>query len=202
MQDREDQDREDREGSAQGEAQGPGQGEAQGPAPVEADLPAHLLDTLRAAYRRQRALGERALAQVEANHWHVCLDERSNSIAIIVRHMAGNMRSRWSDFLTSDGEKRERDRDAEFAVTDAPPEALMAEWDEGWEVALTALDALEPDDLSRVVTIRGEPLSVAQALVRQLEHYGQHVGQLLLLAKHLRGEAWRSLSIPTPRRDR
>ena len=165
-----------------------------------ADPSGHLLDTVRASYRSQRALAERALAQLEHGDWHARLDPESNSIAIIVRHLAGNMRSRWTDLLTSDGEKPWRDRDGEFAVTDDDPKALLASWHAGWDLTLATLDGLRPGDMERVVTIRGEPHSVAEALVRQLAHYAQHVGQIVMLAKHLRGDAWRRLSLPTPRR--
>ena len=161
----------------------------------------HVLDTLRSSYRDQRALAERALAQLEGHDWHVRLDPESNSVAIIVRHLAGNMRSRWTDLLTSDGEKPWRDRDGEFAVTDDASEALLEAWHAGWDLTLATLDGLRPSDLAREVTIRGEPHSVAEAVVRQLVHYAQHVGQIVMLAKHLRGDAWRSLSLPTPRRE-
>ncbi len=165
------------------------------------DVSQHLLETMRSAYRRQRMLAERALAQLLPDDWHVRLDPESNSVAIIVRHMAGNMHSRWTDFLVSDGEKAERDRAGEFRPGEQTPEALTEAWDDAWDVTLATIDALEADDLLRVVTIRGQPLSVAEALVRQLDHYGQHVGQIIFLAKHLRGATWRSLSIPTPRRE-
>lgn len=171
-------------------------------AEMTADISQHLLETMRSAYRRQRMLAERALAQLLPADWHVRLDPESNSVAIIVRHMAGNMHSRWTDFLVSDGEKPERDREGEFRPGEQTPEALTEEWDDAWDVTLATIDALEPDDLLRVVTIRGQPLSVAEALVRQLDHYGQHVGQIIFLAKHLRGGSWRSLSIPTPPRER
>jgi hypothetical protein len=165
-------------------------------------LAQHVLDTLRSGLRRQRALAERAFAQLEAADWHARLDVEGNSVAVVTRHLAGNLRSRWTDFLTTDGDKPDRDRDAEFAIDEAPPEALMALWDEGWDVALESLDALEPGDLARTVTIRGEPHSVVQAIVRSLDHTAQHVGQIVFLAKHLRGDAWQPLSIPTPRRGR
>ncbi|TVR93380.1 MAG: DUF1572 domain-containing protein [Trueperaceae bacterium] len=161
----------------------------------------HLLDTVRTSFRDQRALAERALAQLEGDDWHVRLDPESNSIAIVVRHLAGNMRSRWTDLLTSDGEKPWRDRDGEFAVTNDASEALLEVWHTGWDLTLKTLDDLRPGDLTREVTIRGEPHSVAEAVVRQLAHYAQHVGQIVMLAKHVRGDAWRSLSLPTPRRE-
>ena len=154
------------------------------------------------AFRQRKALAERALAQLDPDEWGHRLDPESNSVAIIVRHLAGNMRSRWREFLTSDGEKPERDRDAEFEPDDADldPEALMAEWDEGWRVALDAIGALRPEDMTRTITIRGRPQTVAAALLRQLTHYAEHVGQIVLLAKHLRGERWETLSIPRTRR--
>ena len=174
----------------------------QTPSPIAGgvDPVEHLLDTLRASYRDQRALAERALDQLESDDWHVRLDAESNSIAIVVRHLAGNMRSRWTDLLTSDGEKPWRDRDGEFALTDDAPEALLEAWHGGWDLTLASLDALRPSDMAREVTIRGEPHSVAEAVVRQLVHYAQHVGQIVLLVKHLRGDDWRGLSLATPRR--
>lgn len=180
------------------------QGAAAAQVPADADLlvAEHVLDTLRNAHRRERALAERALVQLEADDWQARLDPESNSVAVLVRHLAGNLRSRWTDFLSTDGDKPERDRDGEFAITDATPEELMAVWDEGWDTLLATLDALTPTDLMRTVTIRGEPHSVVQAIVRGLGHSAQHVGQIVLLAKHLRGEAWQTLSIPTPKRGR
>jgi len=116
---------------------------------------------------------------------------------VIVRHVAGNQRSRWRDFLTTDGEKADRNRDGEF---EAPPvetrAALLAEWEEGWAILFSAVEPLGADDLERVVTIRGEPHSVLQAIQRQLAHYAQHVGQIVFLAKHWAGAEWKSLSIP------
>jgi hypothetical protein len=159
------------------------------------------LEEMRRTLRRQKALADRALDQLERDDWHALLGRRSNSIATIVRHVAGNMRSRWTDFLTSDGEKPSRDRDGEFALRDDDPAVLREAWEEGWRVTFGALDALEGADLTRTVSVRGEPLTVAGAIVRQIDHYGQHVGQILLLGKHLRGDAWTTLSLPTPPRD-
>ena len=173
---------------------------AQLPAGAHLLLAEHVLDTLGTALRRERTVAERALVQLEAADWHARLDPESNTVAVLVQHLAGNLRSRWTDFLTTDGDKPGRDRDGEFAITDAAPEALMAAWDEAWETLLATLEALTPADLMRTVTIRGEPHSVVQAIVRALGHTAQHVGQVLLLAKHLRGEAWQTLSIPTPKR--
>ncbi len=124
------------------------------------------------------------------------LDEEMNSIAVIVKHMAGNMRSRWTDFLVSDGEKPDRNRDQEFEAPPASREALLKLWEEGWGCLFSALEPLSDADLHRTVTIRGEPHSVTQAIHRQLAHYPYHCGQIVFLAKHFRGREWKSLSIP------
>jgi hypothetical protein len=150
-------------------------------------------------FRAQKRAGDAALAQLEDDDWQRRLDEESNSVAVLVRHLDGNMRSRWSEFLTSDGEKPTRQRDAEFEDATAAPDELLAIWERGWSAVFAAIEPLTPDDLARVVPIRGEPHSVARALLRQLTHYAQHVGQIVLLAKHLRGPAWRTLSIPRRR---
>lgn len=160
------------------------------------DATASLLDALKESFRAQKALGDGALEQVEDDDVVLRPDPGSNSIAVIVKHLRGNMRSRWAEFLTSDGEKEDRDRDGEFEVEGASAEQVRRWWREGWEVALPELDALEPADLSREVRIRGEAHSVPRALLRQLTHTAQHVGQIVLLAKHARGERWRTLSIP------
>lgn len=173
---------------------------AQVPADADLLLAEHVLDTLRNTLRRERTLAERALAQLEVADWHVRLDPESNSVAVLVQHLAGNLRSRWTDFLSTDGDKLERDRDGEFAITNATPAALLGVWEDGWDTLSATLDALTPADLMRTVTIRGEPHSVVQAIVRGLGHTAQHVGQIVLLAKHLRGESWQTLSIPTPKR--
>lgn len=146
--------------------------------------------------RYYKHLGERAMAQAPDDALMVCLDTESNSIALIVKHMAGNMRSRWSDFLTSDGEKPNRNRDTEF---EAPPRTraeLLAMWDEGWKCMFDALAPLSDADLGRTVLIRNQPHSVMQAIQRQVAHYSYHVGQIVFLAKHCAGERWTSLSIP------
>lgn len=159
-----------------------------------------LLDEIRSAFRRQKAQAERAVAQLPPERWSARLDDGDgNSVSVLLRHLAGNLRSRWRDPFTSDGEKPDRNRDAEFEDADASPEALMAVWDSGWSVALATLDALRPEDLGRELTIRGEPLSLARALVRSLDHTGHHVGQIVLLAKHLCGPAWATLSLPRRR---
>jgi uncharacterized damage-inducible protein DinB len=147
-------------------------------------------------FRYYKKLAERAMAQLADEQLFAVLDCESNSIAIVVKHMAGNMRSRWTDFLTTDGEKPDRNRDQEF---DAPPptrKALMALWEESWDYLLGALEPLADSDLGRTVTIRGEPHSVMQAINRQVAHYSYHCGQIVLLAKHLNCGEWKALSVP------
>jgi uncharacterized protein DUF1572 len=143
-----------------------------------------------------KRLAERAMDQVSDEQLFTPIDSEANSIAIIVKHMAGNMRSRWTDFLTSDGEKPDRNRDSEFEDPPATRAAVLASWEAGWSCLFSALHALTDDDLARTVTIRGEPHSVMQAINRQLAHYPHHVGQIVLLAKHFAGGKWQSLSIP------
>jgi hypothetical protein len=163
------------------------------------DLGAHTLQAIRAELRRLRALGDGALAQVtDEAAFHARLDQaESNSIAVLIRHMAGNMRSRWTEFLTTDGEKATRDRDGEFELDRRETrEELLIAWRDGWDITLGAVDALTPADLLRTVTVRGESFTALEALLRQLGHYAQHVGQMLMLAKHAVGAGWQSLSIP------
>ncbi|HET7346768.1 MAG TPA: DUF1572 domain-containing protein [Acidobacteriaceae bacterium] len=143
-----------------------------------------------------KRLAERAMDQVSDEQLFTPIDSEANSIAIIVKHMAGNMRSRWTDFLTTDGEKPDRNRDSEFEDPPATRAAVLASWEAGWSCLFSALHALTDDDLARTVTIRGEPHSVMQAINRQLAHYPHHVGQIVLLAKHFAGGKWQSLSIP------
>jgi hypothetical protein len=143
-----------------------------------------------------KKLAERAMAQVADDQLFTVLDNEGNSIAIIVKHMAGNMRSRWTDFLTTDGEKLDRNRDGEFADPPATREALMAEWENGWNRVFAAIEPLTDADLARKVTIRGEAHSVMQAINRQLAHYPHHAGQIVLLAKHFACDHWQSLSVP------
>jgi len=146
-----------------------------------------------------KKLGERAMAQCPDEGLFTRLDAESNSIAIIVKHMAGNMRSRWMDFLTTDGEKPDRNRDTEFDDAPKTRAALMELWECGWQYVFGALGPLTEADLTRTITIRTEPHSVMQAINRQIAHYAHHVGQILFLAKHLTTKAagkWESLSIP------
>jgi Protein of unknown function (DUF1572) len=146
--------------------------------------------------RYYKRLGERAMEQAPDEALFATLDAESNSIALIVKHMHGNMRSRWSDFLLSDGEKADRNRDTEF---EAPPKTqaeLLALWETGWELVFTALAPLAEADLNRTVHIRAEAHSVMQAINRQLAHYAYHVGQIVYLAKHFAGPQWKALTIP------
>ena len=148
-------------------------------------------------FRKYRALAEGALVQVGDADFFRTIDSESNSIAVVVKHLAGNMRSRWTDFLASDGEKPDRDRDAEFELL--PPdsrEAILAKWDDGWNRLFAALAPLGAADLHREVRIRGEAHTVLQAVHRQLTHYAYHVGQIVFLARHFAGSRWKSLSIP------
>jgi hypothetical protein len=147
-------------------------------------------------FRYYKRLADRAMAQIADEHLFALLDDESNSIAIVVKHMAGNMRSRWTDFLTSDGEKPTRDRDSEFENPAATRAALMSDWESGWACVFNALEPLTDDDLERTVMIRGEAHSVMQAINRQVAHYAHHIGQIVLLAKHFAGQDWKSLTVP------
>ena len=158
----------------------------------------YLEDSL-SLFRQYKQLAERAMEQVTDEQMFVSLDEESNSIAIIVKHMAGNMRSRWTDFLTTDGEKPDRNRDMEFEVPPTTRNELLGLWEDGWKLVFAALEPLSDEDLARTVTIRGEAHSVMQAVNRQVAHYALHVGQIVLLAKHLAHDRWQSLSIPRNR---
>jgi uncharacterized damage-inducible protein DinB len=143
-----------------------------------------------------KKLGDRALAQCPDESLFTILDAESNSIAIIVKHLAGNMRSRWTDFLTSDGEKPDRQRDTEFEEPPRTRAELMELWERGWKLLFGALESLDDADLAKTITIRTEPHSVTQAINRQIAHYSYHVGQIVFLARHFAGEKWQSLTIP------
>jgi hypothetical protein len=145
-------------------------------------------------------LAEKAFAQLKDEEFFLALDEEANSIGVIIKHMSGNMRSRWTDFLTSDGEKPDRNRDAEFVLADETSrDGLMEQWEEGWGRVFNAIGPLQPEDLGRKVFIRGEEHSVIEAINRQLTHYAYHTGQIVFLAKHIRSVDWKSLSIPRKR---
>ncbi len=148
-------------------------------------------------FRALKDLGEKAIGELDDGELTLSPDSESNSVAVICQHLHGNMFSRWTQFLTTDGEKETRDRDAEFT----PPGSLsrselMERWNEGWAAVFTALETLEPVDLLKIITIRGQGLTVMDAILRQISHYGYHVGQIVYLAKQLRGSQWKTLSIP------
>jgi hypothetical protein len=155
------------------------------------------LDLARREFERMKQLADRAIAQLPADRFFAAPVEGDNSIAVIVKHVSGNLLSRWTDFLVSDGEKLGRRRDDEFAILPRETrEGLLDRWEQGWAALFEALQPLTDADLARVVTIRGEPLTVLQAINRQLTHYSYHVGQIVFLAKHHCGPSWQSLSIP------
>jgi hypothetical protein len=158
----------------------------------------YLKDAL-SVFRTYKKLAERAMEQVGEEDLFRTLDGEMNSIAIIAKHMAGNMRSRWTDFLTTDGEKPDRNRDGEFEQAPASREELMTMWEAGWKCVFDAIEPLSDADLGRTITIRGEPHSVMQAINRQIAHYANHIGQIVLLAKHFAGAQWQSLTIPRNR---
>jgi len=164
---------------------------------MAADCAAHYLDEARRQMRGHKRMGEGAMGQLRDEDFFVTLDPEANSIAILVKHLVGNMRSRFTDFLTSDGEKLDRFRDREFELTPATTRAdVMKWWEEGWARVFAAIDALKPDDVMHTVTIRSEPHTVLQAINRQIAHYAQHIGQIVFLAKHLRSSEWKTLSVP------
>jgi Protein of unknown function (DUF1572) len=161
----------------------------------------HYLEDCILQLRKLRAQAENAVAQIDDAQFFELIDPDANSIALIMKHVGGNMLSRWTDFLTTDGEKPNRDRDSEFETTsDDTRPAILARWEDGWSCMLGALSALQADDLSRTVTIRGEPHTVVQAINRQFSHYSAHVGQIVLLAKHFAGPRWQTLSMPKRQR--
>jgi hypothetical protein len=161
------------------------------------DPAAHYLHEAHRQMRGHKRLAEGAMAQLKDEELLVTLDPESNSVAVIVKHMAGNMRSRFTNFLTTDGEKPDRYRDQEFELGPATTRSdLTTWWEEGWARVFEAIESLKPEDVMRIVMIRGEPHTVFQAVNRQVAHYAYHTGQIVFLAKHLRSGGWRSLSIP------
>ena len=154
------------------------------------------LESAVAKYQAQKNLAERAIVQLDDEQLHQPLDENTNSVAIIMKHLAGNMRSRWTDFLTTDGEKEWRNRDREF-VDDFPSrDDVMAHWQRGWDCLFATLSTLTVDDLTRTVPIRGKPHNVIEAIHRELDHYGYHVGQIVLTARVLAKDNWTTLTVP------
>lgn len=161
------------------------------------ELGQHYLDDTITTFRAYKKLADKALDQLRKEEYFTTLDEESNSIAVIMKHIAGNMLSRWTDFLTTDGEKPDRNRDLEFVIeSEASKADVMNYWEKGWQRTFDTLEALKPEDLLRTVMIRGENHTVVQAINRQLAHYPYHIGQIVFLAKHFRSSDWKSLSIP------
>ena len=157
----------------------------------------HYLEDALYTFRYYKRLAERAFAQISDEDFFRTIDDESNSIAVNIKHMAGNMLSRWTDFLTTDGEKPERDRDMEFVMLpETTKEDMLAYWERGWKVTFAAIEPLTPDELMRTVTIRGQDHTVLMAINRQMAHYAYHVGQIVYLAKHFKSSEWQSLSVP------
>ena len=167
---------------------------------METSLAKHYLEDSVLNFRGYKKLAEGAIEQVADEDFFRALDEEANSIAVIIKHMVGNMLSRWTDFLTTDGEKPDRNRDMEFVLTpEATRAELLARWERGWECVFAAVESLQPEDLMRTVLIRGEEYTVVKAINRQMTHYGYHIGQIVFLAKHFKSQEWKSLSIPRNR---
>ena len=161
----------------------------------ETELGLLYLRDVRVRVQGVRQLGEGAMRQLSPGHWHAAPGQDENSVAVIVQHLSGNMHSRWSNFLTADGESGSRNRDAEFEDAGLTPRQLWIRWNEGWTVFQGALDQLQPEDLARTLSIRGEVHTVLAAIQRQLSHYSGHVYQIVLLARHWAGADWKTLSI-------
>jgi hypothetical protein len=167
---------------------------------MDNSLVEHYLKDSLSTFREYKKLAERAFAQISDEEFFSSIDEEANSVAVIIKHISGNMLSRWTDFLTTDGEKPDRQRDLEFVITpDMGKDDLLKQWERGWSCLFTALEPLTPEDFSRKVLIRGEEHTVIQAINRQLTHYAYHIGQIVFLAKHFRSQEWKSLSIPRNR---
>ncbi|HSB29302.1 MAG TPA: DUF1572 family protein [Pyrinomonadaceae bacterium] len=158
----------------------------------------YLADAL-SSFRAYKKLADKAIAQASDEELFIKLDEEANSIAVVMKHMAGNMISRWTDFLASDGEKPDRNRDMEFVVENSNREEVLAYWERGWKCVFDAIEPLTPSDFTRRVFIRGQEHTIVQAINRQLMHYSYHIGQIVFLAKHFRSSEWKSLSIPRNR---
>ena len=152
-----------------------------------------------ASFRNYKKMAERAIEQVSDEEFFALIDSEANSIALVVKHIAGNLRSRWTDFLTTDGEKDFRDRDSEFELIEDTRTSLMEFWEAGWRTLFENIEPLTVEDFSRKVTIRGEPHTIVEAINRQLTHYAYHVGQIVLLAKHFKSSEWNTLSVPKNR---
>lgn len=163
-------------------------------------IESYLSDAIK-SFRNYKKMAEKAMAQVSDEEFFKVIDAEANSIAVIVKHIAGNQRSRWSDFLTSDGEKSNRKRDTEFELMDETRESLIAFWETGWQTLFDAIEPLTAEDFEKTITIRGEAHTICEAINRQMTHYAYHVGQITFLAKHFRSKDWKSLSVPRGRSD-
>jgi Protein of unknown function (DUF1572) len=164
---------------------------------MKMDLAAHYLEEAARQLRGHKRMAEGAISQVNDDEFFRAIDPEANSIAVIVKHISGNQRSRFTDFLTSDGEKPDRHRDTEFVIDAKTTRAdVMNWWEQGWKILLDTLGSLKPEDVTRTVLIRNEPHTVLQAINRQIAHYAQHIGQIVFLAKHLKSSEWKTLSIP------
>jgi hypothetical protein len=160
-------------------------------------LAKHFIEDALLTFRGYKKLAEKAIEQTSDEEFFLSLDEEANSIAVIIKHISGNMLSRWTDFLTTDGEKPDRNRDLEFVVSaETSRDDLLAQWEKGWSCLFGALEGLQPEDMERKVLIRGVEHTVVEAINRQLTHYAYHVGQIVFLAKHFKSADWKSLSIP------
>ncbi len=148
------------------------------------------------SFRNYKKLADRSIEQVSDEEFFTIIDAESNSIAVILKHIAGNLHSRWRDFLTTDGEKPDRDRDQEFEVIEDSRTSLLEFWETGWRTLFNSVEPLTEEDFAKTITIRGEPHSVVEAINRQLTHYSYHIGQIVFLAKHLRSSDWKTLSVP------
>jgi hypothetical protein len=157
-------------------------------------------DDALSSFRAYKKLADKAIAQLQDEEFFVAIDEESNSVAVVMKHIAGNMLSRWTDFLTSDGEKPDRNRDMEFVIEpQTRKDDVLAYWELGWKCVFDALEPLHPEDFEKTVLIRGEKHTIVQAINRQMTHYAYHIGQIAFLAKHFRSAEWKSLSIPKNR---
>ncbi len=154
-----------------------------------------------ASFRSYKKLADKSIAQVSDEEFFALIDVQANSMAVIVKHIAGNQLSRWADFLTSDGEKETRRRDREFELSGETREILLDWWERGWQTLFAAIEPLTVPDFAKIVTIRGQPHTICEAINRQLTHYAYHIGQIVLLAKHFRSSEWRSLSVPKNKSD-
>jgi hypothetical protein len=167
---------------------------------MDQQLGEHYLEDSISSLRAYKKLADKAIAQLRDDEWFVTLDDEGNSVAVIMKHMAGNMFSRWTDFLTTDGEKPNRNRDMEFIIEpNTSKQDVIDYWERGWQCLFAALEPLEADDLGKSIMIRGQEHTVVQAINRQLMHYANHIGQIIFLAKHLRAADWKSLSVPRNR---